>query len=304
MIAKRKKIDLQRIYYAVTSVVIIVVIWEFFAGYYARTYENGEYLFPSIISIFKKSLLDLSAFFGMGGLGAGQYGLKASYGLSMKVIGYHTGKTLVRLVGGFSIGILLGIAMGILYKANKYYRAFTSIPSKIISIIPQMALITLFLAWFGDSEIGYMAFIAFGVFVAVYINTINAIENLPSIYYKYAKTLGAGGARYYITVVLPAIIPELTGCLKMIVGQAWALSMASEFISSQNGLGRLIVLARQRMDTGIILIVLFLYIIYTLITLQVLYWLCNRITRWMPKIDSKPVFSGKHRSDIPEETVS
>ena len=286
---KARKHDFRKLSWEVLGLLIIVAVWEIIAAYYARTFENGTYLFPSLKSILTTSFFNMSSFYGMGGLGTGQYGLAPSAWLSFKVIFYHTRKTFVRIIFGFALGVLIGVSTGMFYKASRYFRAFSSLPLRLIAIIPQMALITLFLAWFGDSELGYILFIAFGVFVAIYINTVNAIENLPPIYYKYSETLGAPTSKYYISVVLPGIIPELTGCLKMIVGQAWALSMASEFISSQNGLGRIIVLARQHLDTGIILVVLFLYIVYTLITLQALYWLCGYITRWMPKMEKKQV---------------
>lgn len=298
---KARKINRDKILLELLGIVLIIVAWEVLAAYYARTYANGDYLFPSLRLVLTRSLLNLSAFYGMGGLGTGNYGLEPSYLLSLKVILYHTGRTLVRILGGFSLGVLLGLVTGMLYKANGIVRAFTAWPSKIISIVPQMALITLFLAWFGDSEMGYILFIAFGVFVAVFINTMNAIDNLPPIYYKYAKSLGASQSRYYCTVVLPGIVPELTGCMKMIMGQAWALSMASEFISSQNGLGRIIVLARQRLDTGIVLIVLVLYVIYTLITLQGVYWLSSYITRWMPKMESRPKYDISGTKSVPSE---
>ena len=283
---KAKRANWEKLLLEALGIAIIIAVWELLAAYYARTYENGAYLLPSIRSVLTTSFLNLSAFYGMGGLGTGQYGVDPSCLISLKVIAYHTVRTLFRILCGFSLGVLLGVSGGLLYSANRIVRAFTAWPSKIISIIPQMALITLFLAWFGDSEAGYILFIAFGVFVAVYINTLNAISNLPPIYYRYAMTLGASRGRYYLNVVLPGIIPELTGCMKMIMGQAWALSMASEFISSQNGLGRIIVLARQRLDTGIVLIILFLYVIYTLITLQLVYRGSNYITRWMPKMES------------------
>ncbi|RGB64928.1 ABC transporter permease [Provencibacterium massiliense] len=283
---KARKHNREKLLFELMSVFLIVLCWEGLAAHFAKSYENGSYLFPSLYSVLTRSFLNLSAFYGMGGLGTGNYGVAPSAFVSLSVIAYHTARTFLRIAAGFLIGVSLGIFCGILYKANRYYHAFTSIPSRIVSIVPQMALITLFLAWFGDSEAGYILFIAFGIFVAVYINTVNAIENLPPVYHKFSSTLGAGKARFYWSVALPGIIPELSGCMKMIVGQAWALSMASEFISSQNGLGRIIVLARQRLDTGIILIVLFLYVIYTLLTLKVLYRLCAYLTRWQPQMES------------------
>lgn len=73
----------------------------------------------------------------------------------------------------------------------------------------------------------------------------------------------------------------------MIVGQAWALSLASEFLASQNGLGRIIILARQRLDTGQIIIVLILYMAFSLIMVKGLALLGDYLTRWKPVWERK-----------------
>jgi sulfonate transport system permease protein len=145
-----------------------------------------------------------------------------------------------------------------------------------------MALIPLFIAWFGGREIGFIMFIGYGVFSALFVNTINAVDNVPPIYQKFALSLGASKARLFRDVIFPGIIPELLGGLKVIVGQAWALSLAAEFLASQNGLGRIIILARQRLDTGQIIIVLLLYMVYAILFLKFLQWIGDSITRWKP----------------------
>jgi ABC-type nitrate/sulfonate/bicarbonate transport system permease component len=288
LITPEKKAEKKRArFLEILSIGIIIAIYEITAHIIVRYVEFGESIMPTIEMIISRSLPNLSIFYGMGGLGVGKFGLEPSYPYALIVILYHTGRTFIRIIGGFIIGIIVGVFGGLLVKASGALRSFITIPMQIVRIIPLMALITLFIAWFGDSEIGYILYIGFGVAVALFINTQNAVDNISPVYQKFARTLGANRFQLFRTVILPAIIPELLGGIKMIVGQAWALSMAAEFISSQNGLGRLVVLARQRFDTGIIIIVLILYVFYTMLFLRLLYWIGDYITRWLPRMEKR-----------------
>ena len=270
---------------AIAGVAAVVIMWEVVAHVLLRFTPYATSIVPSLESIFLRSFPGLSIFYGMGGLGVGKYGAEPSYSLTLLVIAYHSLRTLVRIVGGFVLGGILGIGLGLLVKASREVSSFFSWQLQLIRIIPQMALIPLFIIWFGGTEIGFIVFIGYGVFSALFVNTINAVDNVSPIYQKFAMTLGATKFQMFKDVILPAIIPELTGGLKVIVGQAWALSLAAEFLASQNGLGRIIILARQRLDTGQIIIVLLLYMAYTILFLKLVYAIGGYATRWKPAME-------------------
>ncbi len=270
---------------AVAGVITVVFMWELIAQILLRTTPYASSILPSLESIFGKSFPGLSILYGMGGLGVGKYGAEPSYTLTFVVIAYHSVRTFIRIVGGFVLGGILGIGLGLLVKANKEVSSFFSWQLQLIRIVPQMALVPLFIIWFGGTELGFIMFIGYGVFSALFVNTINAVDNVSPTYQKFAMTLGASKYQLYRDVILPGIIPELMGGLKVIVGQAWALSLAAEFLASQNGLGRIIILARQRLDTGQIIIVLLLYMAYTMLFLRLVYAIGGYATRWKPAME-------------------
>lgn len=267
------------------SIATIFVSWEVFAQILKIITPYADRIWPTLEYIFLDSLPYMAVFYGMGGLGTGNYGQEPSYLLAFVVIGYHSFKTFLRVMGGFLIGGFLGIGLGLLVKANKKVAAFFETPFRFIRIVPLMALIPLFIVWFGSKEIGFMIYIGFAVSVVLYLNTINAVDNVPPIYQKFSLTLGATRGQLFRTVIIPAFVPEILGGLKLIVGQAWALSLASEFLNAQNGLGRMVVLARERLNTGVIILVLILYFAYSMLFLKVLSSIGNYITRWMPRME-------------------
>ena len=269
----------------ISSIFFVIIIWEVFAHILKLYNPNAALIWPTFEYIFLVSFPYTAVFYGAGGLGTGTYGQEPSYSVAFVVIAYHSALSFIRIILGFLLGAVLGIGMGLLVKGNRKIYAFFETPFRLIRIVPLMALIPLFIVWFGTKEISFIIYIAFAVMVVLYLNTINAVDNVQPVHQRFAKTLGATQGQLFRTVIIPASIPELLGGLKMIVGQAWALSLAAEFLNAQNGLGRLVALARLRLNTGLILIVLMLYLLYSLFFLKILTSIGNYITRWVPRIE-------------------
>ncbi len=270
---------------ALAGLAAVLLGWELTAHILEATTPFASSILPTFERIIGTSFPGLSIFYGMGGLGIGKYGAEPSIALTLLVLAYHSARTLFRIIGGFLLGGVLGIGLGLVVKASREASSFVSWQVHLIRIVPQMALIPLFIIWFGGTELGFIMFIGYGVFSALFVNTISAVDNVSPIYQKLALTLGASKGQMFRDVILPGIIPELLGGVKVIVGQAWALSLAAEFLASQNGLGRIIILARQRLDTGQIIIVLLLYMLYTILFLKLVYLIGEYVTRWKPAME-------------------
>jgi ABC-type nitrate/sulfonate/bicarbonate transport system permease component len=235
---------------------------------------------PSPVMVFKESFPELATFYGVG-MG-GQYGEQSSYFTALLVIGYHSMITIGRLLGGVTIGIALGIGVGLLLGWSKHFRWLFELPILILRAIPALALIPLFLIWFGGTEIGNIFYIAFIVFSMIVINTIVAIKNVDAIYMKFALTQGANRGKVFRSVVFPAIIPELTGGIRVVIGVSWAITLAAEYLAAFSGLGRIMILSEKFAFTGRMIVIILFFMIYS----KVLNWfvmkIINYITRWRP----------------------
>jgi len=114
----------------------------------------------------------------------------------------------------------------------------------------------------------------------IVINTIVAIRNVNPIYINFARTLGSNNMRVFKTVILPAIVPELTGGIKVVIGVSWAITLAAEYLVAQRGLGRIMILAERYLFTGRMIIIIILFMIYSLLLNWLFGKLMNFITRW------------------------
>ncbi|WIY53559.1 ABC transporter permease subunit [Devosia sp. YIM 151766] len=219
----------------------------------------------------------LSVFFGPG--------TEETWANAAIVLAKNTYDSLVRLSFGLLIGGILGIGVGLTLGMSRHARLILQPSLLLLRTIPLFALIPLFLAWFGGTDVGIVSYVAFGVFCMLLINTLAAIQNVSPVITNFARTLGASKVHVYRTVVVPAIVPEVAGGIRVVVGMAWALLIGGELLGAQSGVGRILSLAQQFSDTSRMFIIVAMIIIYTVFLDQLVRFAVAHITRWAPRLN-------------------
>jgi ABC-type nitrate/sulfonate/bicarbonate transport system permease component len=116
----------------------------------------------------------------------------------------------------------------------------------------------------------------------IVINTIVAIKNVDAIYMKFALTQGANRGKVFRSVVFPAIIPELTGGIRVVIGVSWAITLAAEYLAAFSGLGRIMILSEKFAFTGRMIVIILHFMIYSMVLNWFVLKIINYITRWRP----------------------
>lgn len=128
-----------------------------------------------------------------------------------------------------------------------------------------------------------MVFVAFGTGLMMMVATQEAIASVPAVHVTYARTLGATRADVLRTVVAPAIVPQLAATTLVVVGLAWAMVMAAEFLGTQQGLGRLILFFQMFQLTDRMVVVAGVLTVLAVASQLVLTQVLARLTRWVPR---------------------
>ena len=181
---------------------------------------------------------------------------------------------------GVGAGIVLGVATGLILGISSLVREISLPPILLLRTIPIMALIPLFLFWFGTREIGIIIFVIFAVFSIMIVSTLEAIRNVPRILLHHAQCLGATKMQSYKTVVIPYILPALNGSIRVILGISFALVLAGELLATDRGLGWLMILSERYLQTGRLMVIVIIFIIYTMILNVIYIKLSNKINHW------------------------
>ena len=163
-------------------------------------------------------------------------------------------KTLIRLAFSFVVAVVLGTGLGVLLALNEFARRAIRPLIVALQITPFVAWVPLAVVWFGVSERAVVFVAIVGSFPAMALATLQAIRQVPPLYERAGRTLGARGWTLYRKIVVPAALPGMMAGLQQAWGFAWKALMAGELIvvaAGATGLGHL--LAGQEHDVAALL---------------------------------------------------
>ena len=153
--------------------------------------------------------------------------------------------SLSRVFGGFFIGAVLALPLGLLMGANKTaYKLFNPL-IQILRPIPPIAYIPLAILWFGLGNPPAFFLISIGAFFPILMNTITGVQHVDNIYIMAARNLGAGQMTMFRRVILPAATPYILTGARIGMGTAFIVVIVAEMIAVNNGLGFRILEARE-----------------------------------------------------------
>ena len=115
--------------------------------------------------------------------------------------------SVLRVLFGVAVGGPLGILTGFVLGWNRTAADYLHPIYILLRSIPSLALITYVMLWFGHGEAHLLIPIVYAVFTTVMIPAYHGVRDLPDVYVRAARSLGAGGRLLFARVVLPAASP-------------------------------------------------------------------------------------------------
>jgi len=154
-----------------------------------------------------------------------------------------SGVTMRRLLIGYGIGIVLGIPLGLLTARFKIFSDTIGVLALGLQTLPSVCWVPLTLLWFGQTESAMLFVVVMGSLWSMVIATDNGVRNVPPIFSRAARTMGAKPVYTMIFVMLPASLPFIVSGMKQGWAFAWRSLMAAEIyvtILTGFGLGQLL----------------------------------------------------------------
>ncbi len=168
--------------------------------------------------------------------------------------------SLQRIVIGYGISVIIGVAMGALIARNKLVE--DTVGSLVIGLqaLPSVCWLPLAILWFGLNERAVGFVVVMGSLFSIILGVRDGIKNTPPVYVKAARNLGASGLRLYTQVILPAALPSIVGGLKQGWAFAWRSLMAAELLYFTLSLGNLLQTGRDLNDAAAVMAVMVLIV--------------------------------------------
>ncbi|BAQ09017.1 sulfonate ABC transporter permease [Bacillus sp. OxB-1] len=155
------------------------------------------------------------------------------------------GKSMSRLLIGFTIAIVLGLIMGYLIWRFKLVEDTLGFLVTALQSIPSIVWFPLAIIWFGLNDFSILFIVTIGATWTMTVSATSGFRNVPTLYQRVAKTFGSTGLHFIRTVILPASVPQLLSGLRIAWAFSWRALMAGELLGSGGGLGQLLETGRS-----------------------------------------------------------
>lgn len=166
-----------------------------------------------------------------------------------------------RVVIGFGLAVLIGLAFGIIITNSKFLNHNLKPLLLGIQTLPSICWVPFAILWFGLKESAIIFVVVMGAAFSVSLSIDNAIHNIPPIYIKAAKTMGADKCQLFTQVIFPAALPEFVSGLKQAWSFAWRALMSGEVMSAVVGLGYTLNLGRDMADINQVMAVMLVIVV-------------------------------------------
>ena len=144
---------------------------------------------------------------------------------------------------------MFGIALGLAVGLSSLLRSPGMAVVSALFPIPKIALVPLFIIWFGIGEGSKIVTLAFGVFFPTVIATAGGVDNVPRALIRMAQSFGLSHAAIVRKVVLPAALPAILNSFRVTTSIAIVLLVAAEMIGAERGIGAFVLSAGNLYDT-------------------------------------------------------
>lgn len=191
----------------------------------------------------------------------------------------HLRATALASLLGLVAGSVFGFAAGVLLAEHGGLRRVL-LPYVVVSqVVPKLALMPLFILWFGFGLLPTLLVTALICFFPVMENTLTGLAQVPPERLDLFRMLGASRAQTLWRLKLPTGLPAILAGLRIAVVLALVGAVVGEFIGTSRGLGALIIAAQGSMDTPLMFAVLVLVSLLGLCAYQAALLLERRLLR-------------------------
>ncbi len=197
-------------------------------------------------------------------------------------LGVGIAVTMGRLAAGFAISVAIGGTVGLAMVRFKDFGKTMSSFSVGLQSFPSIAWVPFTILLIGYNDFGVLFVMVISSVFSVMMSTYSGMRNIPPIYMRAARNMGADGFVLFRHVMLPAATPTLIIGLRQAWSFAWHALVGAEIIISLVGLGHILSVGRELGNMGwIMATMIVIFVIGMVVDRVVFFKLEERIrSRW------------------------
>ena len=192
----------------------------------------------------------------------------------------HLWTTTYEVSLGFVIGAFLGIVLGYIFIKVDALKTMLMPYLIFLQTAPKIALVPLFVIWFGIGLVSKVVLIISMVLFPVLSGMMLGLESIPPDVRNLMKILKASKWQIFSQVEMQYSLPALFASMKVGIVQAVIGAIVAEWMSGKQGLGYILTYASSTYDTPMLLAGIIVTIILGIATYQVISVLEDKFLYW------------------------
>jgi NitT/TauT family transport system permease protein len=183
----------------------------------------------------------------------------------------HIWTTFQEVMMGLALAIVVGVGLGfIMGKYQLFDRVFR--PFVVgTQVIPKVALIPLFILWFGFGSTSKVVTAALLAFFPLLVNTAFGVRSVPQSMHDLVTSLGGTRRERFLKAELPHTMAYILAGMELAVVQATIGAIVAEYLGGDRGLGRYAVNLQSQLQVdklfgAILMMAIFGFLLYTTVT--------------------------------------
>jgi NitT/TauT family transport system permease protein len=203
------------------TLLVLVVLWEVAC----RTFQVPSFLVPAPSAIGAKLYEKRNLYFG------------------------HTWITLYETVAGFALAVATGVIAAALIVVVPPVRDVIMPLLLIAQLVPKVAIAPILLIWFGYGLLPKVLIAFLVAFFPIVVNVASGLAAVERELLDLGRSLEATRWQIFWKFRMPTALPELFSGMKIAITLAVIGAVIGEFVGGNRGLGYLILVANQDLDT-------------------------------------------------------
>lgn len=208
-------------------IVALLTFWQLLCG-------SPDASFPSPLKVWQESHEVITHPFKGVEIGLGGLSIEDSGDVG---IAGHVLTSLSRVLIGYSIAAVIGVALGILIGQSVLALRALDPLFQVLRTVPPLAWLPISLAIFQQAQPSTIFLIFITAIWPVILNTAAGVQTIPVAYRNVAKVLSLNPIEYFVRIMLPATVPHMFTGLRIGVGMSWLAIVAAEMVQGGTGVG-------------------------------------------------------------------
>jgi NitT/TauT family transport system permease protein len=161
----------------------------------------------------------------------------------------HTGWTVYATLYGFLWALVIGVGLGVLIGRVRWLETTLNPFIVATQVIPKVALVPLFVVWFGFGVTSKVIVAAVLAFFPILTNTVLGVKSIDSGHRDVMTSLNASRWQVFRRLELPSALPYILTGMEVGIVLAIIGAIVGEYLGGNNGLGAMLIAKMNGYET-------------------------------------------------------